>query len=137
MKKALLLPLLAMSLLTLNCSGNNDDDTTNQQTSPVQTVYFHPPQWIQGSWKISNTSTSYFKFTNDDFILVTPYTSYKTVLTQTAATGQPAKVVEQTSDFYYEFTITAGASSGQYKFKKISDTRIQWVGSTPFFLDKE
>lgn len=136
MKKTLLLPLLAMSLLTLNCSGN-DDDSAPQQNNPVTTQYFHPPLFIQGSWKISNTSTSYFKFTNDDFILVTPYTSYKAVLTQTAATGQPAKVVEQISDYYYEFTITAGASSGQYKFKKISDTKIQWVGSTPFFLDKE
>lgn len=136
MKKILLLPLITLSLLTLNCSGN-DDDSTPQQNNPVTTQYFNPPAWIKGSWKISNTSTTYFKFTNDDFILVTPYTSYKAVLEQTAATGQPAKVVEQISDYYYEFTITAGASSGQYKFKKISDTKIQWVGSTPFFLDKE
>lgn len=135
MKKQILLSVLALSFFTISCSGN--DDTPPQQNIPVQTVYFHPPQWIQGSWKISNTSTTYFKFTNDDFILVSPYTSYKAILTQTASTGQPAKVVEQTSDYYYEFTITAGASSGQYKFKKISDTKIQWVGSTPFFLDKE
>lgn len=136
MKKILLLPLITLSLLTLNCSGN-DDDSAPQQNNPVTTQYFHPPAWIKGSWKISNTSTSYFRFTNEDFILVTPYTSYKAILEQTAATGQPAKVVEQISDYYYEFTITAGASSGQYKFKKISDTRIQWVGSTPFFLDTE
>lgn len=134
MKHLFLIALVAISFV--NCSGN-DDDSTPQQNNPVTTQYFHPPAWIQGSWKISNTSTTYFKFTNDDFILVSPYTSYKAILQQTAATGQPAKVVEQTSDFYYEFTITAGASSGQYKFKKISDTRIQWVGSTPFFLDKE
>lgn len=134
MKHLFLIALIAISFV--NCSGN-DDDSTPQQNNPVTTQYFHPPAWIQGSWKISNTSTTYFKFTNDDFILVSPYTSYKAILQQTAATGQPAKVVEQTSDFYYEFTITAGASSGQYKFKKISDTRIQWVGSTPFFLDKE
>ncbi len=136
MKKTLL-ALTLTTLLFVRCSSNNDDDSIPQQNNPVTTQYFNPPAWIKGSWKISNTSTSYFKFTNDDFILVTPYTSYKAVLTQTAATGQPAKVVEQTSDYYYEFTITAGASSGQYKFKKISDTKIQWVGSTPFFLDKE
>ena len=134
MKHLFLIALVAISFV--NCSGNNDDSTP-QQNNPVTTQYFHPPAWIKGSWKISNTSTTYFKFTNDDFILVTPYTSYKAVLEQTASTGQPAKVVEQTSDYYYEFTITAGASSGQYKFKKISDTKIQWVGSTPFFLDKE
>lgn len=136
MKKTLL-ALTLTTLLFVGCSSNNDDDSTPQQNNPVTTQYFHPPAWIQGSWKISNTSTSYFKFSNDNFILVTPYTSYKAILEQTAATGQPAKVVEQTSDYYYEFTITAGASSGQYKFKKISDTRIQWVGSSPFFLDKE
>ena len=136
MKKQFLLSVLALSFFTISCSGN-DDTTTPQQNNPVTTQYFHPPAWIKGSLKISNTSTTYFKFTNDDFILITPYTSYKAVLEQTAATAQPAKVVEQISDYYYEFTITAGASSGQYKFKKISDTKIQWVGSTPFFLDKE
>ncbi|WP_123947256.1 hypothetical protein [Chryseobacterium pennae] len=134
MKHLFLAVLMAVSLVS--CSGN-DDTTTPQQNNPVQNQYFSPPAWIQGSWKITGSANPYFKFSSDDFILVTPYTSYKAVLTQTAATGQPAKVVEQTSDYYYEFTITAGASSGQYKFKKISDTRIQWVGSTPFFLDKE
>lgn len=138
MKKTLFLPLLALSLLTLNCSGN-DDTTTSQQNNPVTVQYFHCPQWIQGSWKISGSNSAYFKFNSDDFILVTPYTSYKAVLEQTAATGQTAKVNEQISDLYYEFTIIAGASSGQYKFKKISDTRIQWVGNTipPVYLDKE
>jgi len=135
MKKTLL-ALTFTTLLFVGCSSN-DDDSTPQQDNPVATQYFHPPSWIQGNWKIANTNTSYFKFTSDDFILVSPYTSYKAVLTQTAATGQTAKVVEQISDYYYEFTMTAGASSGQYKFKKISDTRIQWVGSSPFFLDKE
>ncbi|MGU3374442.1 hypothetical protein [Chryseobacterium sp. M5A1_1a] len=134
MKQLFIAVLMTVSLVS--CSSN-DDTTTPQQNNPVTVQYFHCPQWIQGSWKISGSNSAYFKFNSDDFILVTPYTSYKTILEQTASTGQPAKVVEQISDFYYEFTITAGASSGQYKFKKISDTRIQWVGSTPFFLDKE
>lgn len=138
MKKQLLLSLLTLSFFTINCSGN-DDDSTPQQNNPVQNQYFHVPNWIRGSYKISGTSTSYFIFKEDDFILVTPYTSYKAVLEQTASTGQTAKVNEQISDTYYEFTIMAGASSGQYKFKKISDTRIQWVGNTipPVYLDKE
>lgn len=138
MKKTLFLPLLALSLLTLNCSGN-DDDSTPQQNTPVQTVYFHPPSWIQGSWKISGSNSAYFKFTSDDFILVTPYTSWKSVLQQTASTGQLAKVNEDISDLYYEFTIIAGNSGGMYKFKKISSTRIQWINNTTtqVFLDKE
>lgn len=138
MKKQFLLSVLALSLFTISCSSN-DDTTIPQQNNPVQSVYFHPPQWVQGSWKISGSSSAYFKFSSDDFILVTPYTSWKSVLQQTSSTGQTAKVNEQISDTYYEFTIIAGVSSGQYKFKKISDTRIQWVGNTipPVYLDKE
>lgn len=138
MKKQLLLSLLTLSLFTISCSGN-DDDSTPQQDNPVTTQYFHPPVWIQGSWKISGSNSAYFKFTSDDFILVNPYTSWKSVLEQTASTGQLAKVNENISDLYYEFTIIAGNSGGMYKFKKISSTRIQWINNTTtqVFLDKE
>lgn len=138
MKKQLLLSLLALSFLTLNCSGN-DDNTAPEQTTPVTTQYFHPPAWVQGSWKISGNANPYFKFTSDDFILVTPYTSWKSVLQQTATTGQLAKVNEDISEQYYEFTIIAGNSGGMYKFKRISPTRIQWINNTmtEVFLDKE
>lgn len=134
MKKTLFLPLLALSLLTLNCSGN-DDDSTPKQNNPTITQYFHPPAWIQGFWKVGNTS--YYKFTNDDFIYVMNGTSYKAILTQTAASNQTAKVDEIISDTDYNFTITAGASSGSYKFHKISSTQIQWVNGNNITLDKE
>lgn len=137
MKKTLFLPILALSLLTLNCSGS-DDDSAPQQNNPVTTQYFHVPNWIRGSYKISGTSTSYFIFKEDDFILVTPYTSYKTVLEQTKSAGQTAKVDETITDTDYNFVITVGASSGSYKFKKISDTKIQWLnGVNNITLDKE
>lgn len=135
MKKTLFLPLLAFSILTLNCSGN-DEDSTPQQNNPVTTQYFHPPSWIQGSWKVSNTS--YYKFTNDDFIYVINGTSYKAILTQTASNGQTAKVDETITDTDYNFVITAGTSSGSYKFKKVSSTQIQWLnGVNNITLDKE
>ncbi len=104
----------------------------------MTTQYFHVPNWIRGSYKISGTSTSYFIFKEDDFILVTPYTSYKTVLEQTKSAGQTAKVDETITDTDYNFVITVGASSGSYKFKKISDTKIQWLnGVNNITLDKE
>ncbi|WP_131368463.1 hypothetical protein [Chryseobacterium soli] len=136
MKKILFTLFIGMSFI--GCS-NSDDDATNQQNNPVTTQYFHPPTWIQGSWKISGSANPYFKFSSDDFILVTPYTSWKSVLQQTATTGQLAKVNEDISDLYYEFTIIAGNSGGMYKFKRISPTRIQWINNTPIevFLDKE
>jgi len=89
-----------MTVSFVSCS-NNDDDSSLQQNNPVTTQYFHPPAWIQGSWKISGSANPYFKFTSDDFILVTPYTSWKSVLQQTASTGQTSKVNEDISDLYY------------------------------------
>lgn len=132
MKQLFLIALIAISFV--NCSGN-DDDSTSQQNNLVTTQYFHPPTWVQGSWKVSNTS--YYKFTNDDFIYVINGTSYKAILTQTAASNQTAKVDEIVSDTDYNFTITAGASSGSYKFHKISSTQIQWVNGNNITLDKE
>ncbi|MEG2333411.1 hypothetical protein [Chryseobacterium sp.] len=137
MKKTLLLPLMAMSLMTSNCSGNDDNDAVPQQVNPISNSYFHPPSWIKGTWKVA--STSYFQFTDDDFIYVMNGTSYKAVLTQTATAGQTAKVNEEISETDYNFTIIAGGSTGTYKFKKINTTRIQWVNHVsqqPFYLDK-
>ncbi|WP_288377621.1 hypothetical protein [uncultured Chryseobacterium sp.] len=134
MKKQLLLSLLILSLFIISCSGN-DDDSTPQQNNPVTTQYFHPPAWIQGSWKVGNTS--YYKFTNDDFIYVMNGTSYKAILTQSAASNQTAKVDEIISDTDYNFTVTAGPSSGNYKFHKINSTQIQWVNGNNITLDKE
>jgi len=135
MKKILFTLFIGMSFI--GCS-NSDDDSTPQKNNPVTTQYFHPPAWIQGSWKISGTQTSFFKFTNQDFILITPYTSYKTVLEQAKSAGQTAKVDETITDTDYNFIITAGASSGSYKFRKISATKIQWMnGISNITLDKE
>ncbi|MFL9835826.1 hypothetical protein [Chryseobacterium terrae] len=133
MKKILITLFIGMSFI--GCS-NSDDDSTTQQNNPVTTQYFHPPSWIQGSWKVGNTS--YYKFTNDDFIYVMNGTSYKVILTQSASSGQTAKVDETITDTDYNFVITAGASSGSYKFHKISSTQIQWINtSNNITLDKE
>ncbi|MDQ0780570.1 hypothetical protein [Chryseobacterium sp. W4I1] len=123
--------VVIVAIFFVSCS-NNDDDSSLQQNNPVTTQYFHPPIWVQGSWKVGNTS--YYKFTNDDFIYVMNGTSYKAILTQTAASNQTAKVDEVISDTDYNFTITAGTSGGTYKFHKISSTQIQWGNIT---LDKE
>lgn len=130
MKKLL---FILVSALFIGCSSG-DDDIVAQGDSQ----YFHPPNWIQGTWNVSGTSSAYFKFTNNDFILMTPYTSYKSVMEQSAATGQSAKVDETISDTNYQFSMTAGISYGTYKFVKISPTRIQWVSSgSPVYFDKQ
>lgn len=137
MKKILFTLFIGVSFI--GCS-NNDDDNTVQQTNPVSNSKFHCPAWIQGNWKLGNTV--FFKFKTDDF-LSGPYnfTSYKEVLQQASNTGQAAKVDETISETDYNFVITAGSSSGEYRFRKISTTRIQWVNNTtspqPVYLDKE
>lgn len=129
MRNLFLTAIIAISFVS--CSGS-DDDSTTQQNNPVTIQYFHSPSWIQGKWKVGNTS--YYQFTNDDFIYLMNGTSYKAILTQTANNGQTAKVDETITDTDYNFVITAGSSSGSYKFHKISSTKIQWNNIT---LDKE
>jgi hypothetical protein len=131
MKKLLL--ILMMTLSFIGCSTSNDEPLvqTNDQ-------YFHPPSWIQGTWVISGTNTQYFKFTSDDFILISPYTSYTEVMQKAAATGQTAKVDEQISETNYTFSMTAGISYGTYIFTKISPTKMQRSGngSSIVYFDK-
>lgn len=133
MKKLLFLILMTMSFLFTACSNNGED------LNVVQANYFNPPTWIQGTWKVSGTNTSYVTFTKDDYILLNPYTSYKNLMEQTASTGQTAKVDETINDNLYQFVITAGISSGTYKFTKVSNTKIECKTPNlpqPIYLDK-
>lgn len=120
----------------VGCSGRDEDKSTNQQTQ-----YFHPPAWIQGTWKIEGTTTPWFTFTNDDFIQDGAGSmSYKNTLQQAAASGQQAKVVETITSDIYDFDIYVGGSNGKYQFKKISATKIEWVNGNmvgmPIYLVK-
>lgn len=119
--------MLATATALMSCSPNNDSVVADE---PVATQYFHPPTWIQGTWRVNNTSTSYMKFTGDDFQLMLPPTSYKAVLTQTASNGQTAKVIETISETDYNFTIITGMSEGTYKFKRLNSTQVQTVNPT-------
>ena len=128
MKNLKLLFLLGLFITLFSCSTNNDSLLADEE--PVPSNYFNPPSWIQGTWRVNGTTTSYMKFTSDDFILLSPYTSYKALLTQTASTGQKAKVIESVSANDYNFTIIAGMSEGTYKFKKLNSTQVQIVNTT-------
>ena len=128
MKNLKLLFLLGLFITLFSCSTNNDSLLADEE--PVPSNYFNPPSWIQGTWRVNNTSTSYMKFTGDDFQLMLPPTSYKAVLTQTASNGQTAKVIETISETDYNFTIITGMSEGTYKFKKLNSTQVQTVNPT-------
>lgn len=134
---------LSMMLLTATMALSNCTSTTDNLMSdlePIETQYFHPPTWIQGKWQ--NSGTSYYKFTNDDFLIIAGNneTSFKTILNQSSTLNNVAKVDETISETVYNFVIKSGTQTHAYQFKKINATTIQWVNSsTPsaFYLTKQ
>jgi hypothetical protein len=130
MKKHLLIAL-SLTLLTTSCSGNNDDDNNTQQTNnPVITQYFHPPTWIQGTWGVTNgTSTNkLYKFTADDFIMITGTSELS--MTGTIKSTPNGGSVDETANngTQYNFTVKYNITNTtqNFEFRKVSATQIQW-----------
>ncbi|MPS65972.1 hypothetical protein [Chryseobacterium sp.] len=127
----LALSLTALSLITVNCSNSNDDDNipTNQQ--PATTQYFHPPAWIQGTWGVTNgtTSNKLFRFTADDFILLVTGVSEQS-MTGTIKSSPNGGSVDETvnSNTQYNFTVKYNitTTTQSFEFRKVSATKIQW-----------
>lgn len=119
MKKLTL--ILMMAITTLSCSSN-DDEVVKQEKQ-----FFNPPTWIQGKWY--KDGTPLYKFTQDDFYVIagSNETSFKAILQQGESGGTKSSVDESISDTNYDFVIKSGAANYEYKFKKITDTKIQWV----------
>lgn len=141
MKKQLFLALsLTATLLTVNCSSNNDDDngTPNNQ-QPVTTQYFHPPTWIQGTWGVTNgtTSNKLYKFTADDFIMITGTSELS--MTGTIKSTPNGGSVDETvnSGTQYNFTVKYNITptTQSFEFRKISATQIQWKSNGTNWVD--
>ena len=121
---------LTATLLTVNCSSNNDDDNNTQQTNPATTQYFHPPTWIQGTWGVTNgtTSNKLYKFTADDFIMITGTTEIS--MTGTIKSSPNGGSVDETANngTQYNFTIKYNitTTTQSFEFRKVSATQIQW-----------
>lgn len=119
-----------LSLLTVNCSSNNDDDNSTQQTNnPVTTQYFHPPAWIQGTWGVTNgtTTNKLYKFTADDFIMITG-TSELSMTGTIKSTPNGGSVDETINQTQYNFTVKYNVTptTQSFEFRKVSATQIQW-----------
>lgn len=133
MKKHLFLALsLTTTLLTTSCSSNNDDDNDTQQTNPATTQYFHPPAWIQGTWKYApfdpNQAVFTFKFTDSDFINVSSggiETSWTQKIKMSPNGGSVDETITNTA---YNFTIkyNGTGNSELVEFKKVSANEIQY-----------
>lgn len=114
--------LLVFAVVLLSCSG---DDSNNSDS-----YYFNPPQWIQGSW---SNGISGFAFKEHDFCSTTSSTtvcidSYlkTSASTISVSTEEPVK-----SETEYKFSYTMGGNTQSYRFRKVSDTKIEYVNPNP------
>lgn len=140
MKKHLFLALSLITLLsaTVNCSNSNDDDNTTNNQQAATTQYFHPPTWIQGTWGLTNgtTSNKLYKFTADDFILLVTGVSEQS-MTGTIKSSPNGGSVDETvnSGTQYNFTVKYNitTTTQSFEFRKVSATQIQWKSNGTWF----
>jgi len=140
MKKHLFLLLSLTTLLsaTVSCSNSNDDDNTTNNQQPATTQYFHPPTWIQGTWGVTNgtTSNKLYKFTVDDFILLVTGVSEQS-MTGTIKSSPNGGSVDETvnSNTQYNFTVKYNitTTTQSFEFRKVSATQIQWKSNGTWF----
>jgi hypothetical protein len=123
MKKSFL--FIILSVLSYSCSSS-DDENNNQNSN-----YFNPPYWIIGTWQQEGSINSNgYIFRNDDFLLMSPVSgnfSFKEALSQTSSVGGNASTTEVISNTIYNVNITQLSNTYIYNFRKINDTKIEWV----------
>ena len=117
--------LLICIIILYSCTNNEKVNANNT---------FNPPLWIQGTWgnKVTdiNIQQGLFKFTTDDFILITLNIerSQKDQIEQNKKLGANVIVTEEITNSIYNLTIKTTSLSGSittiYKFKKVDATHI-------------
>lgn len=117
MKKLLL--ILTIAVLLVSCSSSDDSSNNNS--------HLNPPNWIQGTWvqyvsEDSDIIFGGFKFTSNDFCVVTNYGNQETCFGQVFF-APPTETITNTE---YKFTINIGQILNSYHFIKISDTQIKY-----------
>lgn len=116
MKKLL---FIFTTLLLFSCSSSSDDNNSSNSL-------FHPPTWIQGTWK-EDLSLGY-KFTSDNVCLVSLTTQFcfKEQIENTIRVGASASVKELINNSQeYKFSYTIESSTIYYDFIKNSESTIE------------
>ncbi|WES99328.1 hypothetical protein P2W68_06850 [Chryseobacterium arthrosphaerae] len=124
---------LSLTLTTVNCSSSNDDDNTSTNQQPTTTQYFHPPVWIQGTWKyapfgVPMDSQLTLKFTDSDIISISSGGTQTSWTEKIKVSPNGGNVDEATTNTEYNVTIKYNSTgvTDFFEFKKISDTEIQY-----------
>jgi len=130
-KKAIQL-FLALSL-TSSCSDNLEIDLFNE-------TYFSPPEWIIGTWVVSEDDNEEYsfvqslEFTRDNFI-VNPngeaheridFNQYINEM-RNIFTSQEADIRVQSTENQYRLSISPPIVTDNYTFKKIDDQTISCI----------
>lgn len=121
MKKLL---FLFVSTVLFSCSGDDNNDSTNTDSSDM-----NPPAWAQGTWlmEVGGASTG-LKFTTDDVCSVVNSTTTcnKENLSTIKRGGGHVAVEETISDTKYIVNITIQSNTTTYNIEKVSATQIKW-----------
>jgi hypothetical protein len=134
-KHILLIPLLALSFLTIHCSGSDDNLPNNKQEPevPTQTKHFHPPLWIQGvwSWKLHSTAPiQRIRFTKDDIISLPDNASYSDEINKSKTTDLIMTVEDEgiSNTLYYYSIARKRPNSNEYV--GLNEFRVQKKNDT-------
>lgn len=124
---------LSLTLTTANCSNSNDDDNTPTNQQPTTTQYFHPPAWIQGTWKyapfgVPMDSQLTLKFTDSDIISISSGGTQTSWTEKIKVSPNGGNVDEATTNTEYNVTIKYNSTgvTDFFEFRKISNTEIQY-----------
>lgn len=121
MKK--ILPILAILIIILSSCSSDDDSSDNSS------IQINPPNWIQGTWLIENSTTIGFHFTSNDVIVIQSGVeiSQRGQLELFSESGEGVSASEESTQNTYK--LTSNFPAGQttfYAFTKVSDTEITW-----------
>lgn len=123
--------ILILMLITLVSTQSCTVDRDSTETAKLsEKQYFHPPTWIQGTWKYApinpNEVGFYFKFTNSDFISISSGGTETSWTKKFDNSIDNEEVTESSSDSFYTFIIKDNSSSQTWEFKKISNTELEY-----------
>lgn len=119
--------LFALIMCTLiSCGGGGSGSS----------VSINPPSWIIGKWLIEGSPTEFgWKFTNSTFIEI-PITGTELDWGAVVQLYDDGSLTDELSGNTYSVFIQTGGSTATYSFKKITNTKIEWLQavSTTYFI---
>lgn len=121
--------------LAVSCSSPDDSHSTLVSD-------FHPPQWIQGTWKeelFGIDSRTGFKFSANDLCTLMGAAEHcqQEIIDSQRKSGINTTVEETITNTSYSVKISSSVRQKTFSFQKISDTKIEWASDSTIALVKK